>query len=53
MEAFALLYTAKKLNKNAACLMTVVDSIYKEGHATSSEREQGLDKMIKLALESI
>jgi purine-nucleoside phosphorylase len=53
MEAFALLYTAKRLNKNATCLMTVVDSIYKENHATSNEREQGLDRMITLALESI
>ncbi len=53
MEAFSLLYTAKKLNKNASCLMTVVDSIFKESHATSEEREKGLDKMIILALESI
>ena len=53
MEAFALLYTAKVLNKNAACLMTVVDSIFKSTHATSEEREKGLDKMITLALESL
>lgn len=53
MEAFALLYNAYKLGKNASCLMTVVDSIYKNTHATSEEREQGLTKMIELALESI
>lgn len=53
MEAFALLYTAKKLNKNAACLMTVVDSKFKKSSATSEEREKGLNKMIKLALDSI
>ena len=53
MEAFALLYTAKKLNKSAACLMTVVDSRYKKTYATSLEREQGLNNMISLALESI
>ena len=53
MEAFALLYTAMKLNKNAACLMTVVDSSFKDCHATSEEREEGLNKMIKLALDSI
>lgn len=29
MEAFALFYTAKYLNKKAACLLTVVDSHYK------------------------
>ena len=53
MEAFALLYNAYKLGKNASCLMTVVDSIYKNTHATSEEREQGLTKMIELALDSI
>ena len=53
MEAFSLLYVAKILNKNAACLMTVVDSAFKESHASSEDREKGLDKMIKLALDSI
>ena len=53
MEAFALLYNAYKLGKSASCLMTVVDSIYKNTHATSEEREQGLTKMIELALDSI
>lgn len=52
MEAFALLYTAFKLGKNASCLMTVVDSIFKDSHASSEEREQGLNKMIELALDS-
>lgn len=53
MEAFALFYTAKLLNKKAACLMSVVDSKYIEQVATPEEREKGLDNMIKLALESI
>ncbi len=53
MEAFSLLYIAKKLNKNAACLMTVVDSVFHDCHATSEERETNLNKMIKLALDSI
>ena len=53
MEAFALLYVAKMLGKNAACLMSVVDSKYIDKVATSEEREKGLDKMIKLALDSI
>ena len=52
MEAFALLYTAFKLCKNASCLMTVVDSTFKDSHASSEEREQGLNKMIELALDS-
>ena len=53
MEAFALLYNAYKLGKNASCLMTVVDSIFKDSHATTEERESNLNKMIELALDSI
>ena len=53
MEAFALLYTAKALNKNAACLMTVADSMYKNSFATAEEREKGLNNMIELALDSL
>mgnify|MGYP004585798491 CR=1 FL=1 len=53
MEAFALLYNAYKLGKNASCIMTVVDSIFKDSHASTEERERGLSKMIELALESI
>lgn len=53
MEAFALFYTAKMLNKKAACLMSVVDSKYIENVVTSEDREKGLNKMIELALDSI
>ena len=52
MEAFALFYNAKVLKKKAACLMTVVDSQFINKQATPEEREQGLTKMITLALES-
>ena len=52
MEAFALCYNAKLLNKKATCLMTVVDSRFKTQAATPEEREQGLDNMIKIALDS-
>lgn len=53
MEAFALFYTAKVLNKHAACLMTVVDLNFdKTQVATAEEREKNLNKMITLALES-
>ena len=52
MEAFALFYIAKMLGKKAACLMSVVDSKYIKEVATAEEREHGLDKMIKLALDS-
>ena len=53
MEAFALFYVAKILNKNAACLMSVVDSKYIKEIATPEERQTGLNNMIKLALESV
>ena len=52
MEAFALFYNAKLLNKQAACLMSVVDSKYFENVVTAEERQTGLNNMIKLALES-
>ena len=52
MEAFALFYTAKILNKKAACLMSVVDSKYIKEVATPEERQTGLNNMIKLALET-
>ena len=52
MEAFALFYNAKLLNKKAACLMSIVDSKYIDKVATAEERETGLNNMITLALES-
>ena len=54
MEAFALFYNAKLLNKKASCLMTVVDlplSSVKQS-ATTEDRETGLNNMIKLALDA-
>lgn len=52
MEAFALFYVAKLLNKKSACLMSVVDSKYIKDIATPEERQTGLNNMIKLALDS-
>jgi len=52
MEAFALFYVAKILNKKASCLMSVVDSKYIKDIATPEERQTGLNNMIKLALDS-
>lgn len=52
MEAFSLFYNAKFFNKNASCLMTVVDSKYIKEIATTEQRETGLNNMIVLALES-
>lgn len=52
MEAFALFYNAKLLNKKASCLMSVVDSKFIKDIATPEERKTGLNTMIKLALDS-
>ena len=53
MEAFGLFYIAKKLGKQATCLMTVVDSLFDERSLSSEERETSLNEMITVALNSI
>ena len=52
MEAFALFYTAKVLQKKAACLLSVVDSKFENKALTANERQTSLDTMITLALEA-
>lgn len=52
MESFALFYTAKKLNRKAACLLTVSDSNYKKEELTSEQRTYAMNDMIVLALET-
>lgn len=52
MESFALFYIAKRLNKKAACLLTVVDSLYDKKELTSIQRQTSLNNMITLALET-
>lgn len=53
MEAFGLFYLGEKFKRETACLMTIVDSKYEKKELTSKEREQSLDEMILLALESL
>lgn len=54
MEAFGLLYLAKKLGKRASALMSIVDIIGKKELAVSSEdRQNSLNDMIKIALDAI
>ena len=48
-----LFHMANNANKEATCLLTVVDSKYEEKELTSEEREKSLDDMIILALEAI
>lgn len=55
MEAFALFYIAKTLHKKASCLMSVVDIVNSESvkqTVTSEQRQNGLNQMIQLALDS-
>lgn len=53
MEAFILYYLAFKLNKEASCLLTVVDSLYDKNSVSSNAREKSLNDMILLALSSL
>lgn len=53
MESFALFYNAKRENKKAACLLTVVDVPKEAKGMTAEERETSLNDMINLALNSI
>lgn len=52
MESFALFTNAKLLNKKAATLLLVSDSFIYPDKLSSLEREQGLDNLITLALET-
>lgn len=52
MESFALFTNAKLLNKKAATLLMVSDSFIYPNKLSSLEREQGLDNLITLALET-
>ena len=53
MEAFAIFYIAKMINKDASCLLTVVDSHSKKQEISPEVREHSLDNMTLIALESI
>ncbi len=53
MESFGLFSTAKALGKNAACLLTVSDSIVNHAETTAEERQTSLLNMIRIALESL
>lgn len=52
MEAFALFYIAKSLNKKAACILTVSDSRFDDRIVSSMDRQNSLTNMIELALEA-
>ena len=52
MESFALFENARALNKKAACLLTISDSLVTHEETTDEERQTSFNKMITIALES-
>lgn len=51
MESAALFINAKKLGKNAACLLTVSDHLITHEATTVEERQNAFTSMMKVALE--
>lgn len=50
MESFALFHNANVLNKRAACLLTVSDSLVTHEETTAAERQTAFEQMMKVAL---
>jgi len=53
MEAYALFHIANHFNREAACILTAVDSKYSDIVLSGEARQNSLNEMITLALESI
>jgi len=53
MEAYALMHVAKVFNREAAAIVTAVDSKFSNVVLSGEERQSSLNEMITLALESI
>lgn len=52
MESFALFANAKKLNKHAACVVTISDSLVTHEATTAMERQNSFTKMMEVALNA-
>ena len=52
MESFALFTNANVLEKKAACILTVSDSLVSGKETTSEERQSAFTNMMKVALET-
>ncbi|MBR3310272.1 MAG: purine-nucleoside phosphorylase [Solobacterium sp.] len=52
MESFALFSNAKVLGKNAACILTISDSLVTNEDTTPEQREKSFTNMMKIALEA-
>ncbi len=53
MESFALFHNAKITGKNAACLLTISDSLVTQEATTAEERQNAFTKMMEIALSII
>lgn len=52
MESFALFANARFLNKKAACILTVSDSLVTHEATSAKERQESFHRMIEIALEA-
>jgi purine-nucleoside phosphorylase len=52
MESFALFANAQHLGKNAACILTVSDSLVTHEATTALERQTSFNKMMEIALDA-
>lgn len=53
MEAAALYMNAARSGKNALCILTVSDHVFKRESLSSDEREKGFGNMVGLALDTV
>jgi len=53
MEAFALFHNANVTGKQAACILTISDSLVTHEATTAGEREQSFTEMIRVALGTV
>ena len=53
MECFGLFLIANTLGKEAACILSIVDSPFYNEVVSSEQREAGLNNMLKVALDAI
>ncbi|MFD3447153.1 purine-nucleoside phosphorylase [Microbacteriaceae bacterium 4G12] len=52
MESYALFHNAKILGKEAACVLTISDSLVTHEEISAEARQNSFDKMMKIALEA-
>ena len=53
MESFALFHNANVLNKRAACLLTISDSLVTSKVTTSEQRQTAFNQMMEIALNTV